>query len=90
MTAPLKRLSDELRWFITPHAVVRFRQRVTDWTEHRVRHYLVSQCRDAHRVKLLACGLELWRGPKPRRLRLRVSRQGNVLVLESVLFAFDR
>ena len=89
-TAQLERLPDKLRWFVSPHAVVRFRQRVADWTNDRVRHYLVEQCRGAHFVKALACGLELWRGPKPRRIRLRVSRQGNVLVLESVLFTFDR
>lgn len=89
-TAQLERLPNELRWLVAPHAVARFRQRVAAWPSDRVRHYLIEQCHGAHFVKMLACGLELWRGPKPRRIRLRVSRQGNVLVLESVLFTFDR
>lgn len=79
-----------MRIWVTNHAVVRFRERVAPWHPGRVRRYLVEQCEQGHFVKVLACGLELWRGPKPRRLRLRVSRQGNVMVLESVLFSFDR
>lgn len=78
------------RWWVTPHAVARFQERVSRMPTDRVRRELVEECQRAHFVKVLACGLELWRGGKPRRLRLRVSRQGSVHVLESVLFAFDR
>lgn len=89
-TAQLKRVRTEQRWFITSHAVERFLERVSRMERRRVRGHLVEQCQGAHFVKPLACGLELWRGPSPQRMRLRVSRQGNVLVLESILFAFDR
>jgi hypothetical protein len=51
---------------------------------------------DAHFVKTLSSGLELWRGPKRgpdgrvRRLRFRVRRNGARLELVTVLGAFDR
>ena len=92
MTAPLKRLPDQLsRIWITPHAVQRYIERVDRrCSAGRARGILVAMLGEAHFVKIRANGQELWRGPIPRRLRLLVSRQGNVMVLESVLFAFDR
>jgi hypothetical protein len=36
----------------------------------------------AHFVKKLPSGLELWRGPKPLRLRLRVDGRALVTVIE--------
>lgn len=40
----------------------------------------------AHPVKRAANGLELWRGPKPRRIRFYVDDRGSVV---TVMMAFD-
>lgn len=91
MTAPLKPLGVErARWVVSEHAVDRFLERVCPGVpRERVRGHLVQQCQGAHYVKTLASGLEQWRGPKPRRMRLRVQRDGESLILATVLEAFD-
>jgi hypothetical protein len=90
--APLR--SEEhliVRYWITPHAVKRYVERVDrQCSPARARAILVDMVQRAHFVKIRANGQELWRGPPPRRIRLLVTRQGDVMVLESVLFAFDR
>jgi hypothetical protein len=52
---------------------------------------LVYQSHHAHFVKTLPGGLELWRGPKPRRLRFRVepALDGGKARLVTVLGSFD-
>lgn len=80
------------RWFITPHAVTRFRER-TAWDGNYVsaRKELEKESQDAHFVKSLDSGAELWRGPKPRRLRFLVGPgEGGLPALLTVLAAFDR
>lgn len=82
---------DRQRYWVTEHAVQRYRERVDKrCSPGRARRILLQQMQEAHFVKVQDNGLELWRGPKPRRLRLLITRQGGVFVLESVLFAFDR
>jgi hypothetical protein len=81
------------RWFITPHAVEQYRQRAL----RRADEYetalleLIDESKGAHFVKRLASGLELWRGPPPRRMRYLVGPgEGDLPALVTVLFAFDR
>lgn len=92
MTAPLQRLPHELRHVeITRHAVSRYIERVAPgMTPGRARGELLRHCAGAHYVKTLPGGLEQWRGPKPRRLRLRIRRDGDVAELVTVLWSFDR
>ena len=69
---------------ITTHAVARFRQRIRpNLSESEARHFLANECARAHRVKTLASGVELWRGPKPLRLRLRIHHGALITVLPS-------
>lgn len=79
------------RWTISEHATDRYVERIDRGvTRERAREELVEQCLGAHFVKLLPGGLELWRGPKPRRIRLRAERRENgEMVLATVLEAFD-
>lgn len=89
-TAQLKPMRAQ-RWVITPHAVERYIRRVRpSLTPHKAWRELSMQCLGAHFVKRLDSGIELWRGPKPHRIRLRVMRRGPYLELVTVLFAFDR
>jgi hypothetical protein len=81
------------RWFVTPHAVDAYRER----TGRRRMSYetalgeIVSDSERAHQVKTLRSGAQLWRGPKPRRLRYIVMDDSPGLpVLVTVLGAFDR
>lgn len=93
VAAPSKPVRAERQpcWVITPHAVTRFIERVAPgMSRQRAARSLVLQCQGAHFVKTLPSGLEQWRGPKPRRLRLRVNRDGDVLELVTVLWSFDR
>lgn len=66
------------RFFITGHAVRRFRERIPG---RRKLGYsaalaeLVSLAEAAHYVRTESDGTELWRGPSPTRVRLIVSRQ---------------
>lgn len=91
MTAPLKRLPHELRWIITAHAVQRYLERVAPgMSAAKAERELQTHCAGAHLVKTLPSGLEQWRGPKPRRLRLRAQRHGDVMELVTVLWSYDR
>jgi hypothetical protein len=57
-------------WFITPHAVTRYRERfAARATYEEALSELIRAALTARRVKLLPTGLVLYRGPKPRRLR---------------------
>lgn len=81
------------RWFITPHAVERFRDRA-GWQRasayEDVLATLIDESRGAHFVKRLETGAELWRGPKPRRLRFIVGHgDGNLPALVTVLRSHD-
>lgn len=63
-------------FFITPHAVRRYRERVPGKSALTYEAALAELIRDldcAHFVKHQN-GVELWRGSKPHRLRYRVSR----------------
>lgn len=79
-------------WFITPHAVHRYIERVRPHlTYERALSDLIEESRRAHAVKEIQPGLWLWRGGKPRRLRFRVSVMGSgAPQLVTVLTAFDR
>lgn len=82
------------RWFVTPHAIERFCQGV-GWEVGRryedALATLIDESRGAHRVKLLPSGAELWRGPKPRRLRYIVQPgEGSLPALVTVLGSHDR
>jgi len=64
-------------WFITPHAIEKYRERFAPYlTYEEALEDLIEQSRKAHYVKTydhhpnsIRGGLELWRGPRPRRLR---------------------
>lgn len=63
-------------WFITPHALDRFRERVTGGAELSYEEALgriIREAQGAHHVKNLDSGSQLWRGPKPLRLRYLVA-----------------
>lgn len=61
------------RWFITPHAVRRYQDRVQSVPYEVALAELVRLSLRAHMVRQLhADGTELWRGPKPLRLRFIV------------------
>ena len=81
-------------WFMTPHAVERFRnragwQRASDYESALAA--LIDESRGAHFVKTLNTGAELWRGPKPRRLRFIVGAgDGALPALVTVLGSYDR
>lgn len=65
------------RWFITPHAVMQYRVRVSGKEEtsfERARAELMALSARAHFVRRLDSGAELWRAPKPLRLRFVVAR----------------
>jgi hypothetical protein len=80
------------RWFITPHAVRRYIERVRPGIAYeRALSDLVRLSVKAHHVKAIEGGAELWRGPKPRRLRFIVAQgMAGKPQLVTVLFAFDR
>lgn len=62
------------RWFVTPHAVFRYRERIApSLTYEQALAVLIRQSQCARRVKPLAGGLVLYRGPRPHRIRFLVS-----------------
>lgn len=77
--------------FITPHAILRYIERIRPEIDRdRALTELIAIAEGAHPVKEIEPGLWLWRGPKPRRLRLRVSTIGPGLPqLVTVLTAHD-
>lgn len=83
-------MSAQGRWFVTPHAVERYRERVEDVSYADALASLVAESERAHPVREIEPGLWLWRGAKPRRLRFRVSTHGPGLPqLVTVLEAHD-
>lgn len=88
---PISESSATPVWVITAHALERYVERVHRGISFRkAAQELERHMSGAHYVKTLPTGIELWRGPKPARMRLRVMRVGNTLELVSVLEAFDR
>jgi hypothetical protein len=61
------------KWFITPHAVERYIQRVRPGISYdEALEDIIAYSEAAHRVKEWRPGVDLWRGPKPHRLRFMV------------------
>lgn len=79
------------RWFVTPHAVQRYRERIDPRaTYDEALAYLIAASNRAHPVKEIEPGLWMWREGAPRRLRYRVSTNGDGLPqLVTVLTPFD-
>ncbi len=68
------------KWFITPHAVRRYIDRVDRFaTYEQALEVLIQWSERAKRKKEIAPGVWLYRGPRPLRLRLRVSHAGDRL-----------
>ena len=76
------------RWFITPHAVRRYIDRVApDATHEQALSALISHSETAHFVRPRGT-VEEWRAPRPTRIRFRVDASGDSLpVLVTVLTA---
>ena len=79
------------RWFITPHAVRRYIERIDpSATFESALEVLISESERAHRVKAVGPDVALYRGAKPRRLRFRVAESGPGLPqLVTVLRSWD-
>lgn len=57
-------------WFVTPHAVQRFRERFAhEMTYEQAWEFLIAQSKTARYVKEWKPGVFLFRGPRPKRLR---------------------
>jgi len=82
------------RWFVTPHAVRRYIERVDRRASYEeALDRLIDMSARAHRVRSLDDGTELWRvGRTDGKLRFRVRAgvDGKLPQLVTVLFAFDR
>ncbi len=77
-------------WILTAHALERYVERIRPGISYeQAAQELEQHCAGAHLVKELPGGIETWRGPKPRRIRLRVQRKGHRLELVTVQPAFD-
>lgn len=64
------------RWFITPHAVRRYLQRVDGSLSYeQALGQLIHASESARYSREYEPAIELWRGPRPRRLRFIVSRR---------------
>lgn len=79
------------RVLVTEHAVARYIERIRPGlAEDSALRELAAMLSGSHPVKELEPGLWLWRGPKPRRLRLRVDvRDPEQPRLVTVLTAHD-
>ena len=79
-------------WFITPHAVRRYIERVErNATYEQALSTLIDWSLRARKKKEIKPGVWLYRGPRPLRLRLRVSHIGPGLPqLVTVLKSKDR
>jgi hypothetical protein len=65
------------KWFITPHAVRRYIERVDlSASYEEALAELIRWSEVARPKKKIAPGVWLYRGPRPLRLRLRVSHKG--------------
>jgi len=80
------------KWFITPHAVKRYIQRVApSLTYEEALEELVFMSSKARRIKEMSPGIALYRGGKPLRLRFRVAECGDGLPrLLTVMKGHDR
>lgn len=79
------------RWFITPHAVARYRERICPGASYeQALRDLIAWSERAHFVREQN-GSQLWRGPRPGKLRFWVSfgRHG-LPQLVTVLPAHDK
>lgn len=86
-------------WFVSPHAVEKYRERFAPLlTYEEALAELVEASKTAHYVKTydhhensVRGGLELWRGPRPLRLRYWVGRREDGLPqLVTVVGPHDR
>lgn len=70
------------RWFVTPHAVRRYIERIDpSMSYERALGAIIQDGIKAHRIRSLPATetlatCELWRGPKPRRLRYYIFEMG--------------
>ena len=80
------------RWFIGPHAVRRYIERVAPALSYEdALERMISESEASHYVRKERDGCELWRGPKPGRVRFIVQPQIQGLpVLRTVLAEHDR
>lgn len=82
------------QFFVTPHAVKRYVRRVCPGLSYgRALAEIVRAVERAHRVKGLPGGAELWRGPRPDRLRIFVAparAPGLAPVVVTVMRGCDR
>ena len=79
-----------MTWHITQHAIERAAERLWPALDAQdIRLRLLGMCHDAHYVKTLESGADLWRGPKPMRIRMYVRSSGDTQTLQSVVQATD-
>lgn len=64
------------KWFITPHAVQRYIERVRRCSYEEALEDLIRFSREAHPVREIRDGLWLYRKGRPNRLRFRVQIGG--------------
>lgn len=77
-------------WLISAHAIERYCERIDRRaTREQALEAMIAMAEGAHRVKALASGLALFRGPKPRRIRMRVDERTAPPMLVTVLAAHD-
>lgn len=75
-------------WVITDHAIERYRQRVQRVPYEEAIGAIQRELLGSHFVKQCE-GYELWRSPKPRRLRIRVRRNEGRLEVMTIIPAHD-
>jgi len=65
------------RWLISPHAIEQYKKRFArTLSDDEAREQLIEQSLTAHYVKVWKPGTELWKGPKPRRIRYFIDVTG--------------
>jgi hypothetical protein len=67
-------------WFVTPHAVQRYIERFEPGLNHEeALEHLIAMSENVRYIKTFdhgdRAGLELWRGPRPRKFRFWVGRK---------------
>lgn len=79
------------RWFVTPHAVHRYIERIDPRATYAsALAYLIDQSEVARPMREIESGIVEYRGARPRRLRFRVStRLPGLPQLITVLGPFD-
>jgi len=81
------------RWFITPHAVRRYIERISPGsTYEQALAFLIDQSETAHPTGWVAADVLQYRAPRPLRLRYRVrhGQDGGLPQLLTVLPEHDR